>query len=73
MGDRLEKLEDELFYLGEAIDYLRKVKGCEDVIRWLDDKRIVLTVEKEIEEQRAAEAWARETEALRREYFASVL
>lgn len=71
MGDRLEMLEDELFCLGEAVDYLGRVRGCEDVIRDLEDKMKVLAVEKEQAEQRAAEAYNREMDALRREYFAA--
>lgn len=73
MGDRLEMLEDELFCLCEAVDYLGRVRGCEDVIRDLEDKMKVLAVEKEQAEQRVAEAYNMEMEALRREYFAAVL
>lgn len=71
MGERLEMLEDEIFCLGEAIEYLGRVRGCEDAIGELEDKVKVLSVEKEAEERRAAEAYEREIAALEREYFAA--
>ena len=69
MGDRLAMLEGELFNLGEAIEYLGQVRGCEDVIGELEDRVKVLSVERDMCHQQVAEESAREEAALRREYY----
>lgn len=71
MGERLERLEDEIYCLNEAIEYLGRVRDCEDVIGDLEDRVRVLTVEREQLEKREAEANEREMRALMREYFAA--
>ena len=69
MGDRLAMLEEELFNLNEAIEYLGRVRGCEDVIGELEDKVKVLSVERDACHRRAEAADAREEAALTREYY----
>ena len=68
MGDRLEKIEDEIFSLGEAIEYLGRVRGCEDVIEILEDKVKVLSVEREQAHRMAEYEDDRNDAALSREY-----
>ena len=62
-------LEEELFNLNEAIEYLGRVRGCEDVIGELEDKVKVLSVERDACHRRAEAADAREEAALTREYY----
>ena len=73
MGEALEKIEDEMFCLGEAIEYLCRVRGCEDVVVELEDKVRVLAVEREEAERQESARIAREVAAERREYYRSVL
>ena len=73
MGDRLAMLEEELFNLGEAIEYLGQVRGCEDVIGELEDKVKVLSVERDMCHRRAAEEAEREVAALEREYYKGLM
>ena len=70
MGERLQKLEDELFDLKEAIERLERVRGCEDVIEALEDKVKVLSVERDECHRRAEQEDDREIEALKRAYWA---
>jgi len=70
VGERLQKLEDELFDLKEAIERLERVRGCEDVIEALEDKVKVLSVERDECHRRAEQEDDREIEALKRAYWA---
>lgn len=73
MGEALERIEDEMFCLTEAIEYLGRVRGCEDVIGELEDKVRVLAVEREEAERQESARISREMAAERREYYRSVL
>lgn len=73
MGDRLEKIEHELYCIEEAIDFLREVCGSEDLIDALLDKTKVLTVEKESVIKREWDEAQREIRALEREYYRAVM
>lgn len=73
MGDRLERIEHELYCIEEAIDFLREVRGSEDIIDMLLDKTKVLTVEKESVIRREIDEAQRETRAMEREYFRAVM
>ena len=73
MGDGLAILEEELFNIAEAIEYLGKVRGCEDVIGALEDRVKVLSVERDDCHRREEAAAAREEAALCREYYRAVL
>ena len=46
MRERLERLEDEIFHLGEAIDHLNHVSGCEDYVTLLEDKLAIARLER---------------------------
>ena len=72
MGDRLERIEAEIFNIGEAIEHLGEVSGCEDVIGELEDRIKVLSVERENAHRMAQAEHEREMAALRREYFRAV-
>ena len=73
MGEALERIEDEMFCLGEAIEYLGRVRGCEDLVGELEDKVRVLAVEREEAERQESARISREMAAERREYYRSVL
>lgn len=73
MGEALERIEDEMFCLGEAIEYLGRVRGCEDLVGELEDKVRVLAVEREEAERQESARISREIAAERREYYRSVL
>ena len=73
MGEALERIEDEMFCLGEAIEYLGRVRGCEDLVGELEDKVRVLAVEREEAERQESARIYREMAAERREYYRSVL
>ena len=73
MGDRLERIEAEIFNIGEAIEHLGEVRGCEDVIGALEDRIKVLSEERERVHRMAQAQDEREDAALRREYFRAVM
>jgi len=73
MGEKLERLEDEIFCLGEAMEYLGRVRGCEDVISALEDRMKVLAVEKERVHGAVERMEQREEDALLREYMRAVM
>ena len=72
-AERLEQLEDEIFNIGEAIEYLGKVRQMEDVIEILKGRLIVLGFEREEYNKLAEMDDAREEAALEREYYAALL
>ena len=66
--ERLERVEGEIGCVDEAIEFLREVRGMEDVIDMLRERLDGLrTEEAQIEDEMAAEG-QRDREALRREY-----
>lgn len=72
-SDKLERVEDEIFRIGEAIEQLEGVRGMEDVIGQLRDCTIVLEVEKEQYFKLVRQEEDREEAALVREYYAAVM
>jgi hypothetical protein len=72
-AERLELVEDEIFNIGEAIEYLGKVRQMEGVIEILKDRLIVLGFEREEYHKLAEMDDAREDRALEREYYAAVM
>ena len=72
-SEKLEKVEEEIFRIGEAVEQLEGVRGMEDVIGQLKDCAIVLGFERDQYFRLVREEEDREEEALRREYFAAVL
>ena len=72
-SERLERAEEEIFRIGEAVDYLSGVRDCEDVIQTLKDRMILLGLEKEKYHRLAEAEDDRDLEALRREYFRAVM
>lgn len=73
MGERLEMLEDEIFCLRQAVEYLGRVRGCDDVISELEDKMKVLGVERESAAREEQQVHTMEMEALTREYYAGLM
>ena len=72
-SDKLERVEDEIFRIGEAIEQLEGVRGMEDVIGQLRDCAIVLGFEKEQYFRLVRQEEDREEAALVREYYAAVM
>lgn len=72
-SEKLERVEEEIFRIGEAVEQLEGVRGMEDVIGQLKDCAIVLGFERDQYFRLVREEEDREEEALRREYFAAVL
>ena len=72
MGEKLERLEDEIFCLGEAMEYLGRVRECEDLIAIIEDRVKVLSVERERVHGIVERLEQREEDAMRREYERSV-
>ena len=71
--EELERVEQSVSDIKEAIEYLKSAGSMEDVIAELTDRLNALkgtrdTIRREVEAQEA-----REMEALRREYFAAVM
>lgn len=72
-SEKLERAEEEIFRIGEAVEQLEGVRGMEDVIGQLKDCAIVLGFERDQFFRLVRQEEDREMEALRREYFAAVL
>lgn len=72
-SEKLERAEEEIFRIGEAVEQLEGVRGMEDVIGQLRDCAIVLGFEKEQYFRLVRQEEDREEAALRREYFAAVM
>lgn len=72
-AEKLERVEEEIFRIGEAVEQLEGVRGMEDVIGQLKDCAIVLGFERDQVFRLVRQEEDREMEALRREYFAAVL
>lgn len=71
--EELERVEQSVSDIEEAIEYLKSAGSMEDVIAELTDRLNALkgtmnTIRREVEAQED-----RETEGLRREYFAAVM
>ena len=73
VSEKLERAEEEIFRIGEAIEQLDGVRGMEDVIGQLRDCAIVLGFEKEQYFRLVRQEEDREETALVREYFAAVM
>ena len=73
VSEKLERAEEEIFRIGEAIEQLERVRGMEDVIGQLRDCAIVLGFEKEQYFRLVRQEEDREEAALVREYFAAVM
>ena len=72
-AEKLERAEEEIFRIGEAVEQLEGVRGMEDVIGQLKDCAIVLGFERDEFFRLVRQEEDREEEALRREYFAAVM
>lgn len=72
-GEKLERVEEEIFRIGEAVEQLEGVRGMEDVIGQLRDCAIVLGFERDEYFKLVRQEEDREAAALRREYFAAVM
>ena len=72
-SEKLERADEEIFRIGEAVEQLEGVRGMEDVIGQLKDCAIVLGFERDQLFRLVRQEVDREEEALRREYFAAVL
>jgi hypothetical protein len=72
-AERLELVEDEIFNIGEAIEYLENVRQMEDVIEILKGRLIVRGFEREEYHKLVEMDDAREERALEREYYAALL
>ena len=73
VSEKLERAEEEIFRIGEAIEQLDGVRGMEDVIGQLRDCAIVLGFEKEQYFKLVRQEEDREEAALVREYYAAVM
>ena len=72
-SEKLERVEEEIFKIDEAVEQLEGVRGMEDVIGQLRDCAIVLGFERDQLFRLVRQEEDREMEALRREYFAAVM
>ena len=72
-AEKLERAEEEIFRIGEAVEQLEGVRGMEDVIGKLRDCAIVLGFEKEQYFRLVRQEEDREEAALVREYYAAVM
>lgn len=72
-AEKLERAEEEIFKIGEAVEQLEGVRGMEDVVQQLKDFAIVLGFERDQYFRLVRQEEDREEEALRREYFAAVM
>ena len=70
--ERYDLIEDEISRVSEAIDCLTNVRECEDVVLQLNDRLILLNIEREECSQAAIAADRAEQCAMTREYWRSV-
>lgn len=70
--ERLEKVEDDLYNLGEAADYLCKVQDMDEIVDCVKDRMIVLGFERNELRRRVNDEDERETRALEREYYSGL-
>ena len=73
VSEKLERAEEEIFRIGEAIEQLEGVRGMEDVIGQLRDCAIVLGFEKDQYFKLVRQEEDREEAALVREHYAAVM
>lgn len=71
--DKLEKVSEGLYRLGEALEQVSQVSNCEDIVEALTDRIFILAFAKEELEKQVYEENVRELGALKREYWRAVL
>lgn len=70
-AEKLERVENEIYWIEEAMDFLSAVRDMDIVMDMLKDRLAVLGFEKEQYHRLVEQEDARDEEALRREYFAA--
>lgn len=71
--ERLEKIEDSLFHLGEALEHVSQVDNCEHLVDIISDAIFVLAFTKEELHKQIEEEEAREQERMTIEFWRMVL
>ena len=69
----LERVEQSISYIEDAIDYLRLAGSMDDVIAELTDRQDALKETRETIRRKVEAQDAREEAALEREYYAALL
>ena len=72
-SERLERAEEEIFRISEAIDCLNGVREAEEIIEMLNSRMIVLGLEKEECHRLVEREDEMEEAAMKREYWKSVI
>ena len=71
--EKWERADDEVFHLSEAIDQLKQVRDCDDVILVLKDRMLVAGFERDQYHALLEEQNRREDEELSMEYMLSTI
>ena len=68
-----ERCQDEIFNIGEAIDYLKKVRDMKDTVDYLNERKHELENESERYEEELSRIAQEERDELNREYERGLL
>ena len=68
-----ERCQDEIFNIGEAIEYLEKVRGMKDTVDYLNERKYELETESEGYEEELSRIAQEERDELNREYERGLL
>ena len=68
-----ERCQDEIFNIGEAIEYLEKVRGMKDTVDYLNERKYELETESEGYEEELSRIAQEERDELNREYERDLL
>ena len=71
--EKWEKADNEVFHLSEAIDQLKQVRDCDDLIEVLKDRMMVLGFARDKYHALLEEQNRREDEELSREYMLATI
>ena len=71
--DKWERADNEVFHLSEAIDQLKQVRDCDDLIGVIKDRMLVAGFEREQYHAMLEEENRRDDAALSREYMLATI
>lgn len=71
--EKWERADDEVFHLSEAIDQLKQVHDCDDLIDVIKDRMLVAGFEREQYHAMLEEENRRDDAALSREYMLAAI
>jgi len=71
--EKWERADDEVFHLSEAIDQLKQVHDCDDLIDVIKDRMLVASFEREQYHAMLEDENRRDDAALSREYILATI